>query len=84
MATNSRKKVFDIGSEEVVIQRRYKFFGALNDLFIAIWFLSGSIMFFFDSLMTGGTWLFVVGSLQLLMRPAITVAELIHVKKIAS
>jgi len=34
--------------------------------------------------MTGGTWLFVVGSLQLLMRPAITLAELVHVRKISS
>jgi len=44
----NRTKVFDVGSDEVVIQRRYKFLGALNDLFIAIWFLTGSILFFFD------------------------------------
>ncbi|WP_080437532.1 MULTISPECIES: YrhK family protein [Yersiniaceae] len=48
---------------------------------IAVWFLIGSIFFFYDSLMTGGTWLFVAGSLQLLLRPVITLAELIHVRK---
>lgn len=32
--------------------------------------------------MTGGTWLFVVGSLQLLLRPAITLAELVHVRRV--
>lgn len=77
----TRKAELDIGSEQIVIQRRYKALGAVNDLLIAIWFLTGSILFFFDSLMTAGTWFFVAGSLQLLMRPAITLAELIHVRK---
>ncbi len=71
-----------MGSDHIIIARRYRALGALNDLFIAVWFLTGSILFFFDSLMTGGTWLFVVGSLQLLLRPAITLAELVHVKRI--
>ncbi|WLS77058.1 YrhK family protein [Erwinia pyri] len=82
MLKGSRKKIFDFGSDEVVIQRKFKALGALNDLFIAIWFLGGSILFFFDSLMTAGTWLFVAGSLQLLLRPALTLAELIHIKNI--
>lgn len=80
MSKGSRKKIFDFGSDEIVIQRKFKALGALNDFFIALWFLGGSILFFFDSLMTAGTWLFVAGSLQLLMRPALTLAELIHVK----
>lgn len=78
---DTRKAVVDIGSKKVVIQKRYKVLGAVNDLLIAIWFLTGSILFFFDSMMTGGTWLFVAGSLQLLMRPALTLAELIHIRK---
>lgn len=72
----------DFGSDHIIIERRYRALGAVNDLFIAIWFLTSSILFFFDSLMTGGTWLFVLGSLQLLLRPAITLAELIHVKRV--
>lgn len=80
MSKGSRKKIFDFGSDAIVIQRKFKALGALNDLFIAIWFLGGSILFFFDSLMTAGTWLFVAGSVQLLLRPALTLAELIHIK----
>jgi len=76
------KAEIDFGSDHIIIERRYRALGALNDLFIAIWFLTGSILFFFDSLMTGGTWLFVVGSLQLLLRPAITLAELVHVRRV--
>jgi hypothetical protein len=79
---DTNKAEIDFGSDHIIIARRYRALGALNDLFIAIWFLTGSVLFFFDSLMTGGTWLFVVGSLQLLLRPAITLAELIHVKRV--
>lgn len=73
--------VIHFGAEHIVIERRYRALGALNDLLIGVWFLIGSIFFFYDSLMTDGTWLFVAGSLQLLLRPVITLAELIHVKK---
>ncbi|MGK3116294.1 YrhK family protein [Candidatus Pantoea formicae] len=41
----------------------------------------GSIFFFYDKLMTEGTGLFVAGSLQLLLRPVITLCELIHVTR---
>ncbi|MCU7368773.1 YrhK family protein [Pantoea stewartii] len=81
-AVPGNKAEITVGSDHIIIARRYRALGALNDLFIAVWFLTGSILFFFDSLMTGGTWLFVVGSLQLLLRPAITLAELVHVKRI--
>lgn len=77
-----RKAEIDIGADHIIIERRYRALGALNDLLIAGWFLIGSICFFYDSLMTGGTWFFVAGSVQLLMRPVITLAELIHVRKV--
>lgn len=35
----------DIGNRHIVIQRRYEFIGAFNDLLIAVWFLVGSIFF---------------------------------------
>ncbi|MEY8711354.1 hypothetical protein A9B99_11730 [Mangrovibacter phragmitis] len=76
-----REAEIDFGAEHIIIKRRYRALGALNDLLIALWFLIGSIFFFYDALMTDGTWLFVVGSMQLMLRPAITLAELIHVRK---
>ena len=72
----------DIGSRHFVIQRRYEALGVINDLLIAIWFLIGSIFFLNDSLMQSGTWLFIVGSAQFLIKPLIKLASLIHVSRI--
>jgi len=80
-ANSKNQAVISVGADHIVIERRYRALGAVNDLLIAVWFLTGSIFFFYDSLMTDGTWLFVAGSFQLLLRPVITLAELIHVKK---
>lgn len=60
-----REAEIDLGSDHIIIERRYRALGALNDLLIAVWFLIGSIFFFYDSLMTGGTWLFLAGSIHL-------------------
>jgi|TARA_R110002033_G_scaffold87544_4_gene137614 hypothetical protein len=72
----------DIGSRHIELQRRYEAIGAINDLFIAIWFLVGSCFFLYDSLMYSGTWLFIVGSAQFLIKPLIKLASLIHVSRI--
>ncbi|MGB5920326.1 YrhK family protein [Arcobacter sp.] len=72
----------DIGNRHFVLQRRYEAIGAINDLFIAIWFLVGSIFFLNDSLMQSGTWLFIVGSAQFLIKPLIKLLSLIHVSRI--
>ena len=74
----NRHAEISIGADHIVIERRYRALGALNDLLIAIWFLVGSVFFFYDKLMTDGTGLFVAGSLQLLLRP---LCELIHVTR---
>ncbi|WOD07645.1 YrhK family protein [Marinomonas sp. GJ51-6] len=73
----------DIGSEHIVIQRRYEALGALNDLLIAVWFLIGSFFFLNDSLVESGTWLFIVGSAQLIIKPLIKLISLIHVGRVA-
>lgn len=76
------KTEIDLGSDRIVIEKRYRALSALNDLLIGIWFLAGSIMFFDDSLMTLGTGFFVVGSIELILRPVIKLTELIHVKRV--
>lgn len=72
----------DIGQRHVVIQRRYEALGALNDLFIAIWFLIGSFFFLTDALIESGTWLFIVGSAQLIIKPLIKLTGLVHVGRV--
>ncbi|SJN21301.1 hypothetical protein CZ794_03185 [Psychrobacter sp. JB385] len=71
----------DIGQEHIVIQRRYEALGAFNDLLIAIWFLIGSFFFLNESLTQDGTWLFIVGSAQLIIKPLIKLTSLVHVKR---
>jgi len=76
---NGRELDIDIGHEHIVVQRRYEALGAFNDLLIAIWFLIGSFFFLNDSLVESGTWLFVVGSAQLIIKPLIKLVSLVHV-----
>jgi hypothetical protein len=73
-----------IGHEEIVIRRRYQTLSIFNDFLIGSWFLIGSILFLKESTVTTGTWLFIVGSFQLIIRPAIRLAAHIHLKKIPS
>lgn len=72
----------DIGKRHIVIQRRYEALGALNDLLIAVWFLIGSFFFLTQSLVDSGTWLFIVGSAQLIIKPIIKLASLVHVGRV--
>jgi hypothetical protein len=80
MSDQDRRSLeIDLGQEHIVVQRRYEAVGALNDLLIAVWFLIGSIFFLSNSLVERGTWLFIVGSAQLLIKPVLKLASLIHV-----
>ena len=79
---DSKKLDVDIGQDHIVIQRRYDALGAVNDLLIAIWFLIGSFFFLKESLTTDGTWLFILGSAQLLIKPLIKLVSLIHVGRV--
>lgn len=70
------------GDDHIRVQQQYDALGALNDLLIAIWFLIGSVFFLSSSLMEDGTWLFILGSAQLLIKPALKLASLIHVSRV--
>lgn len=72
----------NIWNHHVIIQQRYEAIGALNDLLIAMWFLIGSFFFLNNSLMESGTWLFIVGSTQFLIKPLVKLASLIHLGRI--
>ncbi|WP_139822729.1 YrhK family protein [Tuberibacillus sp. Marseille-P3662] len=70
------------GHHEIVIKKRYEFFYNLNDIMIAVWFLVGSIFFFWSATKDPGIWLFVLGSAQLLIRPFIRIIRKIHLKQV--
>jgi hypothetical protein len=74
--------IFTMGHEEVVIRRRYEVLSIVNDILVAIWFLVGSILFFSEATTYAGTWLFVLGSVELLIRPMIRLARRVHLQRL--
>ncbi len=82
MKSDTNELILDLGQEHIIIQRRYEALGALNDFLIAVWFLVGSFLFLSESLVESGTWLFIVGSAQLLIKPALKLISLVHVSRV--
>ena len=70
-----------LGPEQLVIRRRYETLSILNDFLVAAWFLVGSVLFLYPSLERIGTWLFVVGSGQFMVRPALRLAHRVHLRR---
>lgn len=71
-----------VGHEQLVIRRRYEVVSILNDFFIAIWFLLGSIFFLYPALEKVAIWLFIIGSVQFLIRPMIRLCAHIHIRRV--
>lgn len=69
------------GKHEIKISRRYEFYYNVNDILIALWFIIGSILFFYEATSFAGTWLFLIGSIQLLIRPGIRIVRSVHLRK---
>lgn len=73
-----------IGREELVIRQRYEVVSIANDILIGIWFVIGSILFFGQDTVTTGTWLFLIGSVQMLIRPVIRLSRRVHLGRMSS
>ncbi|GAB3712695.1 YrhK family protein [Nocardiopsis nanhaiensis] len=76
-----RPLVMRIGHHELVVRQRYEAVSIANDLLIALWFIAGSILFFFPDQMTLGTWCFLAGSVELLIRPLIRLSRQVHLRR---
>ncbi|QBI56509.1 YrhK family protein [Streptomonospora litoralis] len=76
--------VLRIGREELVVRRRYEAVSIVNDALIALWFIVGSVMFFSPAWEYWGTWCFVAGSVELLIRPLIRMSRHMHVQGVRS
>lgn len=74
--------VFHIGHDELVVRQRYEVLSIVNDLLIGLWFVVGSVLFFSDATVFWGTWLFLAGSVQMLVRPAIRFSRRVHLRRI--
>jgi hypothetical protein len=73
--------ILRIGHDELVVGHRYEVASILNDALIALWFVAGSVMFFYVAWVDTGTWCFLLGSIQLLIRPAIRLARHFHLRR---
>ncbi|MFD6860648.1 YrhK family protein [Rhodococcus sp. NPDC060090] len=67
-----------------MINNRYEAASIVNDVLIAVFFLVGSVLFFFESTQMAGTWLFFFGSLDFLARPVIRLGRRIHLRRLGS
>lgn len=80
-SSRSQPLVLTFGHDELIIRRRYEVMSIINDILVAVWFLIGSVFFFYESLVTVGTWLFVAGSVELMIRPVIRLSRKMHLQR---
>lgn len=64
------------------INETYEWLHILNDLLIGLYFLIGSILFFYPHWENTGIWLFIVGSSQMLIGPVIRTLNKLHVRRV--
>lgn len=74
--------VMTFGRTELVVRRRYEVASIVNDVLVAVWFLVGSILFFSPETTYAGTWLFVLGSVELMIRPLLRLSRRVHLGRI--
>lgn len=70
-----------VGPEVLVIRDRYEVLSIVNDVMIGLWFVVGSVLFFSESTTIIATALFVVGSVQMLIRPMIRLTRRLHLRR---
>lgn len=80
-SSESHAWVVQFGERELIIRQRYEVISIVNDILIGLWFVVGSIFFFSDSLADTGTWLFVIGSVEMLIRPTIRLTRRVHLSR---
>ena len=73
---------FTMGHEQLVIRQRYEVLSILNDFLMGIWFVVGTIGFMFPQYQEAGLWLFLIGSVQMLIRPVIRLSHRIHLRRL--
>lgn len=84
MTFNKHDRELDLQLErvELKVTSIYKLLYQINDVVLGLLFLIGSFMFFKDSTMFTGTVLFVIGSVQMLIRPVISIIHDFHLSKV--
>jgi YrhK-like protein len=71
-----------LGNQEITLRHRFEIISIANEIGIALFFTIGSVAFYFEELFTLGVTLFVIGSVQLGIRPGIRLARRIQLRKV--
>ncbi|MCF6515458.1 hypothetical protein GSH19_04740 [Lactobacillus sp. S2-2] len=64
---------------KVKIYAFYNIVSNVNDIILALFFIIGSVYFFNDKTIFNGTICFLLGSIQLLIKPLISITKDIHI-----
>jgi hypothetical protein len=70
--------------ERLRVTHRYETLSIANDTLMALFFVAGSILFFFSSLETAARVMFLLGSIEFLIRPAIRLSRRAHLERVGS
>lgn len=82
MAKQDKDLDIRMGHHELVIRQRYEVLSIANDFVLGLVFLVGSILFFGEDTVFFGTWLFVLGSIQMMLRPTIRFVRKLHLQRV--
>lgn len=75
--------VLTMGGREIVLRQRYELLSIINDIGIALFFTVGSVAFFWPELFELGVVLFVIGSAELGIRPAIRLSRRVALRRVS-
>ncbi|MEJ2861803.1 YrhK family protein [Actinomycetospora flava] len=70
-----------LGDREIVLRQRYELLSIINDIGIFLFFTVGSIAFYWHDLFNLGVTLFVIGSVQLGIRPIIRFSRRVQLRR---
>jgi hypothetical protein len=71
-----------LGNEEITLRQRYELISIINEIGIALFFTVGSVAFYWHELFNLGVTLFVIGSVQLGIRPVIRFMRRVQLTKL--
>jgi len=60
----------------------YELYRTVVEFLAAVFFVIGSIFFFYESLLFAGTWLFLIGSILFAVRPTIRLLLELHLARL--
>ncbi|HSK57661.1 MAG TPA: YrhK family protein [Actinomycetospora sp.] len=72
-----------LGNQEIVLRQRYELLSIVNDIGIFLFFTVGSIAFYWHELFNVGVTLFVIGSVQLGIRPTIRLFRRVQLRSLS-